>query len=136
MAHTPLKMSVDEAHAEVNYGWAKSYSPEAIAHAVHSFNYKPLAYRINILIARLCFRGNLLPANGSHGLGKKCSTKMPRQSAKLFGKVFKIGSIAYATGACNRYPWPPPAIKLQFAQSITDLFPYTCRCARLSSYRL
>src|SRR5258707_419317 len=27
MAHTPLKMTIDEAHAEVKHGWAKSYSP-------------------------------------------------------------------------------------------------------------
>ena len=30
MAHTPLKMSIDEAHNEVRIGWASSYSPEAI----------------------------------------------------------------------------------------------------------
>src|SRR6202158_3829646 len=57
MAHTPLKMSIDEAHSEVRIGWANSYSPEAIEKAVDSLNHKPLGYRINILIARLCFRG-------------------------------------------------------------------------------
>ena len=36
MAHTPLKMTIAEAHAEVKYGWAESYSPEAIAQAVDS----------------------------------------------------------------------------------------------------
>src|SRR6202158_5027482 len=57
MAHTPLKMTISEAHAEVKIGWANSYSPEAIEKAVDSLNHKPLGYRINILIARLCFRG-------------------------------------------------------------------------------
>jgi len=61
MAHTPLKMTIEEAHAEVKYGWNKSYSPEAIAHAVDSLDSKPLGYRINILIARLCFRGIYFP---------------------------------------------------------------------------
>jgi radical SAM superfamily enzyme YgiQ (UPF0313 family) len=61
MAHTPLKMTIEEAHAEVKYGWNKSYSPEAIAHAVDSLDHKPLGYRINILIARLCFRGIYFP---------------------------------------------------------------------------
>src|SRR6195256_4039101 len=56
MAHTPLKMSIDEAHSEVRIGWASSYSPEAIEKAVDSLNHKPLGYRINIFIARLCFR--------------------------------------------------------------------------------
>src|SRR6201995_1615133 len=31
MAHTPLKMTIEEAHAELKYGWAQSYSPEALA---------------------------------------------------------------------------------------------------------
>src|ERR1700690_3965957 len=65
MAHTPLKMSIAEAHAEVNYGWAQAYSPEAIAQAGRSFSHKPLAYRINILIARLCFRGIYFPQMGA-----------------------------------------------------------------------
>src|SRR5450755_2041817 len=64
MAHTPLKMSIEEAHAEVKYGWAKSYSPEAISLAVRSFNHKPLGYRVNILISRLCFRGIYFPQLG------------------------------------------------------------------------
>jgi len=64
MAHTPLKMTIPEAHAEVRYGWDRSYSPEAIAHAVDSLGHKPLGYRINILIARLCFRGIYFPPKG------------------------------------------------------------------------
>jgi hypothetical protein len=64
MAHTPLKMTVAEAHAEVKYGWSRSYSPEAIYNAVDALEYKPLAYRINILIARLCFRGIYFPMMG------------------------------------------------------------------------
>ncbi|PYT45134.1 MAG: hypothetical protein DMG47_09100 [Acidobacteria bacterium] len=64
MAHTPLKMSIDEAHKEVRIGWASSYSPEAIEKAVDSLNHKPLGYRINILIARLCFRGIYFPQMG------------------------------------------------------------------------
>jgi radical SAM superfamily enzyme YgiQ (UPF0313 family) len=64
MAHTPLKMTIPEAHAEVKYGWEKAYSPEAIAKAVQSIRHKPLGYRINILIARLCFRGIYFPQMG------------------------------------------------------------------------
>jgi radical SAM superfamily enzyme YgiQ (UPF0313 family) len=64
MAHTPLKMSIDEAHSEVRIGWANSYSPEAIEKAVDSLNHEPLGYRINILIARLCFRGIYFPQMG------------------------------------------------------------------------
>jgi radical SAM superfamily enzyme YgiQ (UPF0313 family) len=64
MAHAPLKMTIAQAHAEVKYGWAKSYSPGAIAKAVDSLNHKPLGYRINILVARLCFRGIYFPMMG------------------------------------------------------------------------
>jgi radical SAM superfamily enzyme YgiQ (UPF0313 family) len=64
MAHTPLKMTIAQAHAEVKYGWASSYSPEAMAHAVDSLRLKPLGYRINIFIARMCFRGIYFPQMG------------------------------------------------------------------------
>jgi radical SAM superfamily enzyme YgiQ (UPF0313 family) len=57
MAHTPLKMTIAQAHAEVKSGWAGSYSPEAITKAVDSLKDKPVGYRINIFIARMCFRG-------------------------------------------------------------------------------
>jgi radical SAM superfamily enzyme YgiQ (UPF0313 family) len=57
MAHTPLKMTIAQAHAEVKSGWASSYSAEAIAKAVDSIKDKPLGYRINIFLARICFRG-------------------------------------------------------------------------------
>src|ERR1700689_2612002 len=61
MAHTPLKMTIDEAHAEVNKGWAHAYSAEAVAQAVDSLHDQPLGYRINIFLARLCFRGIYFP---------------------------------------------------------------------------
>ena len=64
MAHTPLKMTIAEAHAEVKSGWAQAYSPEAMAQAVDSLKDKPLGYRINIFIARMCFRGIYFPQMG------------------------------------------------------------------------
>jgi hypothetical protein len=64
MAHTPLKMTMAQAHAEVKYGWVSSYSAEAIEKAVDSLDHKPLGYRINIFIARVCFRGIYFPQMG------------------------------------------------------------------------
>jgi radical SAM superfamily enzyme YgiQ (UPF0313 family) len=64
MAHTPLKMSIEEAHDEVRYAWANSYSAEAIGHAVKSLGHKKVGFRINILVARLCFRGIYFPQMG------------------------------------------------------------------------
>src|ERR1700716_2935283 len=57
MAHTPLKMTIDEAHAEVNYGWSHAYSPEALAQAVDSLDDQPLGYTIHHFLARLCSPG-------------------------------------------------------------------------------
>jgi radical SAM superfamily enzyme YgiQ (UPF0313 family) len=64
MAHTPLKMTIPEAHAEVNYGWDHAYSPEALAQAVNQLHDQPLGYRVNIFLARLCFRGIYFPMMG------------------------------------------------------------------------
>jgi hypothetical protein len=64
MAHTPLKMSMEEAHEEVKYGWAHAYSPEALAQAVDALDDQPVGYRINIFLARLCFRGIYFPMLG------------------------------------------------------------------------
>jgi radical SAM superfamily enzyme YgiQ (UPF0313 family) len=64
MAHTPLKMTVEQAEAEVNHAWASSYSPEAISKAVDLLGHKHVGDRINILVARLCFRGIYFPQMG------------------------------------------------------------------------
>jgi radical SAM superfamily enzyme YgiQ (UPF0313 family) len=64
MAHTPLKMTIEEAHAEVKYGWEQAYSPEALAQAVDALSDQPLGYRINVFLARLCFRGIYFPMMG------------------------------------------------------------------------
>ncbi len=64
MAHTPLKITIAQAHAEVKSAWASSYSPEALAKAVNSLKHKPLGYRINIFVARMCFRGIYFPQMG------------------------------------------------------------------------
>jgi hypothetical protein len=86
MAHTPLKMSIEEAHAEVKYGWAQAYSPEALAHAVDSLDDQPLGYRINIFLARLCFRGIYFPM-----LGKLAWVKVVAQNRHTIFKLVKEG---------------------------------------------
>src|ERR1700690_4392967 len=86
MAHTPLKMTIEEAHAEVKYGWNKSYSAEAIAHAVDSLDDKPLGYRINILIARLCFRGIYFPM-----MNRMAWMKMLAENRRTIFKLLKEG---------------------------------------------
>jgi radical SAM superfamily enzyme YgiQ (UPF0313 family) len=84
MAHTPLKMSIEEAHAEVKYGWAHAYSPEAVERAVDSLDDQPLGYRINILIARLCFRGIYFPM-----MGKFAWVKVVSENRRTIFKLVK-----------------------------------------------
>jgi radical SAM superfamily enzyme YgiQ (UPF0313 family) len=82
MAHTPLRMSIEEAHAEVKYGWAHAYSPEALAQAVDSLDDQPLGYRINIFLARICFRGIYFPM-----MGKLAWAKVVAQNRRT---IFKL----------------------------------------------
>jgi radical SAM superfamily enzyme YgiQ (UPF0313 family) len=84
MAHTPLKMTIEEAHEEVKYGWAHCYSPDALALAVESLDDQPLGYRVNIFLARLCFRGIYFPM-----LGKLAWLKVIAQNRKTIFVLVK-----------------------------------------------
>jgi radical SAM superfamily enzyme YgiQ (UPF0313 family) len=100
MAHTPLKMSIDEAHDEVRKGWANSYSPEAIEKAVDSLNHKALGYRINIFIARMCFRGIYFPQMGRFAWVKSLFENR-RTIYKLVKQGFGAGLNAAAPGVAS-----------------------------------
>jgi radical SAM superfamily enzyme YgiQ (UPF0313 family) len=102
MAHTPLKMSIDEAHAEVNYGWSHAYSPEAIAQAVDALDDQPLGYRVNILLARLCFRGIYFPM-----LGRFAWWKVISENRQTIFKLAKQGFQAW--WGARAKPEPAPA---------------------------
>jgi radical SAM superfamily enzyme YgiQ (UPF0313 family) len=97
MAHTPLKMSIEEAHAEVKHGWAQAYSPEAISQAVRSFSHKPLAYRINILVARLCFRGIYFPQ-----MGPLAWIKVIGENMQTISEIVKEGFRDWLSGYCKQ----------------------------------
>jgi radical SAM superfamily enzyme YgiQ (UPF0313 family) len=86
MAHTPLKMTITEAHAEVKYGWANSYSAVAIGKAVDSLADKSLGYRINIFIARICFRGIYFPQ-----MGRLAWVRVITQNRRTIFKLVKEG---------------------------------------------
>ncbi len=102
MAHTPLKMTIDEAHSEVNYGWAQAYSPQAVAQAVDSLDDQPLGYRVNILIARLCFRGIYFPM-----LGRFAWCKVISENRGTIMKLARQGFEAWR-GSRSK-PEPAPA---------------------------
>lgn len=105
MAHTPLKMTIAEAHAEVKYGWASAYSPKAIAQAVDSLFYKPLGYRINILIARLCFRGIYFPQ-----MGRFAWVKVISENRRIILKLAKEGFQAWRGSRMKVVESPAPIV--------------------------
>ncbi len=98
MAHTPLKMTIEEAHAEVNYGWTHAYSPEALAKAVDALEHKPLGYRINVFVAKLFFRGIYFPM-----MGRMAWPKWIAQNRRTIFKLVKQG-FAAKRGARSRSP--------------------------------
>jgi radical SAM superfamily enzyme YgiQ (UPF0313 family) len=61
MAHTPMKMSIEEARDETKHAWEQSYSPERNAGAIDSIRSAPIRDRISHLVARLFFRGIYFP---------------------------------------------------------------------------
>jgi hypothetical protein len=100
MAHTPLKMSIDEAHAEVKYAWSEAYSAEALGKAVDALDDQPLGYRINIFIARLCFRGIYFPM-----MGRFAWVKMLAENGGTIFKLAKQGFLAWY-GSSPKAPAP------------------------------
>ena len=61
MAHTPLKMTIEEARQETLHAWQMSYSPERNAEALDAIKDAPIGYRIGHLVARFFFRGIYFP---------------------------------------------------------------------------
>src|SRR3984957_7723362 len=90
MAHTPLKMTIDEAHAEVKYGWSEAYGPEALEQAVDALDDQPLGYRVNIFLARMCFRGIYFPM-----LGRFAWWKVISENRRTIFKLAKQGLEAW-----------------------------------------
>src|SRR6202521_456722 len=109
MAHTPLKMSIDEAHAEVKAAWAQAYRPEAIAKALAAVAHKPLGYRVNIFLARICFRGIYFPQ-----LGRFAWVKVIAQNQRT---IFKLVREGFKAGAWRGAPARVPAIPVPQAEA-------------------
>ena len=102
MAHTPLKMTIAEAHAEVKYGWARSYNAEAIEQAVDSIGREQLGYRVNIFLARICFRGIYF-----HQMGFLAWAKVIFENRHTISKLLRE---AYAPRtASSELPEPAPS---------------------------
>ncbi|HEY6046944.1 MAG TPA: radical SAM protein, partial [Pyrinomonadaceae bacterium] len=86
MAHTPLKMSIDEAQAEVRHAWTRSYSPERTEAAINEIADKPFDHRVMHLISRLTFRGIYFPQ-----MGKRAWAKVLFQNRRPIIKLAREG---------------------------------------------
>jgi len=113
MAHTPLKMTIEEAHDEVNHGWEQAYSSEALTHAVESLKDQPLGYRINIFLARLCFRGIYFPM-----MGKMAWLKVIAQNRRT---IFKLVREGFKAGAWRGAPARIPAIPVPPVEAVEPI---------------
>ncbi len=61
MAFTPEHISIEEAEAEVDRAWRRSYSPSAIAAALEKIEGRPFAERAVLFFTRMAFRGIYFP---------------------------------------------------------------------------
>jgi radical SAM superfamily enzyme YgiQ (UPF0313 family) len=87
MAHTPLKMTIPEAHREVAQAWSASYSPARITEALDSIRRQSVEVRIMHLIARFFFRGIYFPQMGWWAWIKVIAQNR-RTIFKLVGEAF------------------------------------------------
>lgn len=87
MAHTPLKMSIEEAQIEVDKAWRTSYSASSNEGALESIADRRIEDRLMHLVARLFFRGIYFPQ-----LNKRAWTGLIAQNRR---PVFKLAKEAF-----------------------------------------
>ena len=86
MAHTPSKMTVEQAREETISAWARSYSPERNWEAINSIKNHPIQYRISHLVARFFFRGIYFPQ-----MNKRAWLKLLFENRKTIFSLTKEG---------------------------------------------
>jgi radical SAM superfamily enzyme YgiQ (UPF0313 family) len=90
MAHTPLKMTIEEAKREVNKAWSESYSPERNELAVEYLKDQHVKYQIIHLVSRLFFRGIYFPQ-----MSKRAWLKLLAQNRKTISHLVKEGTATW-----------------------------------------
>jgi radical SAM superfamily enzyme YgiQ (UPF0313 family) len=87
MAHTPLKMTIEDAKWEVNKAWSESYSPERNEQAVEYLKDQHVKYQLIHLVSRLFFRGIYFPQ-----MSKRAWLKLLAQNRKTLSHLIKEGT--------------------------------------------
>ena len=86
MAHTPLKISVAEAQAEIDKAWRISYSPQNNDRMVESLREQRFDDRMIHFVMRMFFRGIYFPQ-----MNKRAWVKLIAQNRRPIMKLFKDG---------------------------------------------
>ncbi len=86
MAHTPHKITSEQARNETLYSWERSYSPERNYAALQAIKDEPIEYRISHLVARLFFRGIYFPQ-----MNKRAWLKLLFENRKSISSLTKEG---------------------------------------------
>jgi len=90
MSHTPLKMTVSEAHAEVSKAWHMSYSPSRNEEAIRALGSSDIHTRAMHLVMRLFFRGIYVPQ-----MTKTAWLKLIVQNRRPISKLVREGFANY-----------------------------------------
>src|SRR5687767_15670068 len=61
MSHAPSKMTIDEAHHEVDRAWRRTYSPQRNKHVIDVLTEESLSVSAMHFLMRLFFRGIYVP---------------------------------------------------------------------------
>jgi radical SAM superfamily enzyme YgiQ (UPF0313 family) len=84
MAHTPLKMSIPEAEAELQQAWLTSYSPERNNEVIDLLAGRGIDARVMHFVMRLFFRGIYIPQ-----MNKRTWAKLIASNRKPILKLVK-----------------------------------------------
>lgn len=90
MSHAPLKMTIAEAHKEVDNAWRKSYSPKRNRHVIDILAQRSLDVGAMHLLMRLFFRGIYVPQ-----LTKRAWVNLIFQNRRPIFKLIRKGFTRY-----------------------------------------
>ena len=97
MAHTPLKMTIEEAKGEVKRAWSESYSPERNEEAMEYLKEEHIKYRIIHLVSRMFFRGIYFPQ-----MSKRAWFSLINQNRRIIYKLVKEGKATWRAARKNQ----------------------------------
>ena len=90
MSHTPLKMTTDQAHKEIDSAWRRSYSPQRNKHVIDVLTPRSLNVGAMHFLMRLFFRGIYVPQ-----MTKRAWMSLVFQNRKSIFKLLRNGIAKY-----------------------------------------